>query len=123
MRNKRVIVIGGGLGALSGAIRLAQFGFSVQLFEKNPKIGGKVNEVILEGYRFDTGATLLTMPFVIDELFDFAGFKRSDFLDFLPIDPICRYFFSDGSVMDASADKAKMKTAIAQAVAERRGRV
>ena len=114
MRNKRVIVIGGGLGALSGAIRLAQFGFSVQLFEKNPKIGGKVNEVILEGYRFDTGATLLTMPFVIDELFDFAGFKRSDSLDFLPIDPICRYFFPDGSVMDASADKAKMKTAIAQ---------
>ena len=114
MKNKRVAIIGGGLGALSGAIRLAQLGFSVQLFEKNPKIGGKVNEVILGGYRFDTGASLLTMPFVIDELFDFAGFKRSDYLDFVPIDPICRYFFPDGSVMDASADKAKMKTAIAQ---------
>ena len=114
MKNKRVAVIGGGLGALSGAIRLAQLGFSVQLFEKNPKIGGKVNEVILHGYRFDTGASLLTMPFVIDELFDFAGFKRSDYLDFVPIDPICRYFFLDGSMMDASADKAKMETAIAQ---------
>ena len=114
MENKRVAVIGGGLGALSGAIRLAQLGFSVQLFEKNPKIGGKVNEVILRGYRFDTGASLLTMPFVIDELFDFAGFKRSDYLDFVPIDPICRYFFPDGSMMDASADKAKMETAIAQ---------
>ncbi|MYC75979.1 phytoene desaturase [Candidatus Poribacteria bacterium] len=112
MKNKRVAIIGGGLGALSGAIRLARLGFSVQLFEKNPKIGGKVNEVILEGYRFDTGASLLTMPFVIDELFDFAGFKRSDYLDFVSIDPICRYFFSDGSVMDASADTAKMKTAI-----------
>lgn len=114
MKNKRVAVIGGGLGALSGAIRLARLGFSVQLFEKNPKIGGKVNEVVLEGYRFDTGASLLTMPFVIDELFDFAGFKRSDYLDFVSIDPICRYFFSDGSVMDASADKAKMRVAIAQ---------
>ncbi|MDE0326030.1 MAG: phytoene desaturase family protein [Candidatus Poribacteria bacterium] len=112
MKNKRVAVIGGGLGALSGAIRLARLGFSVQLFEKNPQIGGKVNEVILEGYRFDTGASLLTMPFVIDELFDFAGFKRSDYLNFMSIDPICRYFFSDGSVMDASADKAKMKAAI-----------
>ena len=112
MKNKGVAIIGGGLGALSGAIRLARLGFSVQLFEKNPKIGGKVNEVILEGYRFDTGASLLTMPFVIDELFDFAGFKRSDYLDFVSIDPICRYFFSDGSVMDASADKAKMKAAI-----------
>ncbi len=114
MENRRVAVIGGGLGALSGAIRLAQLGFSVQLFEKNPKIGGKVNEVILDGYRFDTGASLLTMPFVIDELFDVAGFKRSDTLDFLPIEPICRYFFPDGSVMDASADKKKMKTAIAE---------
>ena len=114
MENKRVAVIGGGLGALSGAIRLAQLGFSVQLFEKNPKIGGKVNEVVLEDYRFDTGASLLTMPFVIDELFDFAGFKRSDYLDFVPIDPICRYFFPDGSMMDASADKSKMETAIAQ---------
>ena len=49
MKNKRVVVIGGGLGALSGAIRLARLGFSVQLFEKNPKIGGKVNEVVLGG--------------------------------------------------------------------------
>ena len=114
MENKRIAVIGGGLGALSGAIRLAQLGFSVQLFEKNPKIGGKVNEVVLENYRFDTGASLLTMPFVIDELFDFAGFKRSDYLDFVPIDPICRYFFPDGSMMDASADQRKMETAIAQ---------
>lgn len=112
MKNKRVAVIGGGLGALSGAIRLARLGFSVQLFEKNPKIGGKVNEVVLEGYRFDTGASLLTMPVVVDELFDFAGFKRSDYLNFVPIDPICRYFFSDGSMMDASADKPKMRAAI-----------
>ena len=114
MKNRRVAVIGGGLGALSGAIRLAQLGFSVQLFEKNPKIGGKVNEVVLGDYRFDTGASLLTMPSVIDELFDVAGFKRSDYLDFLPIDPICRYFFPDGSLMDASADKEKMKAAITQ---------
>ena len=114
MDNKRVAVVGGGLGALSGAIRLARLGFSVQLFEKNPTLGGKVNEVVLSDYRFDTGASLLTMPSVIDELFEFAGFKRSDYLDFVPIDPICRYFFRDGSVMDASADKAKMETAIAQ---------
>ena len=114
MENKTVAVIGGGLGALSGAIRLARLGFSVQLFEKNPKLGGKVNEVVLMRYRFDTGASLLTMPSIIDELFNFAGFKRSTYLDFVPIDPIFRYFFPDGSMMDASADKEKMKTAIAQ---------
>ena len=114
MENKTVAVVGGGLGALSGAIRLARLGFSVQLFEKNPTLGGKVNEVVLKDYRFDTGASLLTMPSVIDDLFNFVGFKRSDYLDFVPIDPICRYFFADGSVMDASADKTKMKAAIAQ---------
>ena len=54
------------------------------------------------------------MTAVIDELFDFAGFKRSNYLDFVRIDPICRYFFRDGSMMDASADKTKMKTAIAE---------
>ena len=112
MENRRVTVIGGGLGALSGAIYLARLGFSVQLFEKNPKIGGKVNEVVLSCYRFDTGASLLTMPSVIDDLFNFAGFNRSDFLDFVAIDPLCRYFFPDNSVMDASADMAKMRNAI-----------
>lgn len=114
MENKTVAVVGGGLGALSGAIRLARLGFSVQLFEKNPTLGGKVNEVVLTDYRFDTGASLLTMPSVIDDLFDFAGFNRSDYLDFVRIDPLCRYFFPDGAVMDASADKQKMETAIAQ---------
>lgn len=112
MAHKTVAIIGGGLGALSGAIRLATLGFSVQLFEKNPKIGGKVNEVILGGYRFDTGASLVTMPAVIDELFRFAGVERADYFDIVPIEPICRYFFPDGSVMDASADTEKMKTAI-----------
>ena len=114
MKNKTVVVVGGGLGALSSAIRLARLGFSVRLFEKNPTLGGKVNEVVLADYRFDTGASLLTMSSVIDELFDFAGYKRMNYLDFVTVDPICRYFFPDGSVMDASADKTKMKAAIAQ---------
>ncbi len=112
MKNKKVVVVGGGLGALSAAIYLAKLGFSVLLFEKNEKVGGKVNEVVLDNYRFDTGASLLTMLSVIDDLFTFAGVTRSDYLDFLPIDPLCRYFFADGSVMDASADITKMKQAI-----------
>ncbi|MBD3183001.1 phytoene desaturase [Candidatus Poribacteria bacterium] len=106
--SKKVAVIGGGLGALGGAIRLACMGFDVQLFEKNEKLGGKTNEVVSGSYRFDTGPSLLTMDFVIDELFDFAGFKRSEMLEFVPVDPICRYFFPDGSIMDASADREKM---------------
>jgi len=74
------VVIGGGLGSLSGAIYLARMGFKVQLFEQNDRLGGKVNELVLDSYRFDTGSTLLTMDFVIDDLFRSAGFERSDFL-------------------------------------------
>ncbi len=109
---KSVIVIGGGLSALSGAIRLARMGFDVQLFEKNEKLGGKMGEFIAQNYRFDTGPSLLTMDFVIDELFRFAGFNRSDFLNFTTVDPICRYFFPDGSTIDTSSNLDNMLEAI-----------
>lgn len=109
---RTIAVIGGGLGALSGAIRLARMGFRVQLFEKNPSLGGKMNESVAGPYRFDTGPSLLTMPFVIDELFRCAGFERASWLEFLPNEPLCRYFFADGSVLDASADQEKMRSAL-----------
>ncbi len=109
---KKVLVIGAGLGALSGAIRLARTGFEVHVYEKNSHAGGKLNERRLGAYHFDTGPSLLTMPFVIDELFAFAGVSRAEALAFVPIDPICRYFFADGSVLDASGDVAKMQAAI-----------
>ncbi|MBK6680297.1 MAG: FAD-dependent oxidoreductase [Ignavibacteriales bacterium] len=65
---KKVVVIGAGLGGLSAAIRLAKKGFSVTIVEQNNKTGGKANEINEEGFRFDTGPSLLTMPFVIEEL-------------------------------------------------------
>ncbi len=105
---KKIAIIGGGLGGLTAAIRLAHQGFRIQLFEKNGTLGGKMNQWSADGFRFDTGPSLLTMPFVIDELFESAGLKRSDYLEFVPIDPICRYFWDDGSTLDASADAGKM---------------
>jgi phytoene desaturase len=112
--SKRVLVIGAGLGALSGALRLARLRFDVTLFEKNPQIGGKLHEKKLGDYRFDAGPSLLTMPFVIDELFEFLGFARRDFLEFVPIEPICRYFYPGGARVDASSDIEKMKREIAR---------
>ncbi|MDZ7291807.1 MAG: phytoene desaturase family protein [candidate division KSB1 bacterium] len=111
---KRVAVVGAGLGALSGALRLARVGFEVIVFEKNPEVGGKLNEKQLGAYRFDTGPSLLTMPFVIDELFEFLGFARQTQLEFVPIEPICRYFYPDGSKLDAHTNLAKMKQEIAK---------
>lgn len=111
--NKRVIVIGGGLGGLAGAIRLARTGLQVELYEKNAGLGGKMNELRLDGYRFDTGPSLLTMPFIIDDLFDSAGFSRTEMLTFEPIAPICRYFFPDGR-FDAHSDRERMNDELAR---------
>ena len=111
--HKRILVVGGGLGGLTAAIRLARMGFSVSLFEKNSEPGGKMNRADLGNYQFDTGPSLLTMPFVIDELMDFAGYKREDLLQFREIEPLCRYFFADGSRLDASAKPESMMDAIA----------
>jgi phytoene desaturase len=105
---KKVAVIGGGLGGLSAAIRLSYQDFQVLLFEKNESLGGKMNELKINGFRFDTGPSLLTMPFVIDELFYSVGENRAVYLEFIPIDPICRYFWEDGSTMDATANTDRM---------------
>ncbi len=109
---KTVSVIGGGLGGLAGAIRLAKSGFNVQLYEKNRSLGGKMNEIKANGYRFDTGPTLVTMPFVLKELFEFSGFSFEEYINLVMVDPICRYFFPDGTVFDASSDMNKMLAAI-----------
>ncbi len=66
--SKEIIIIGAGLGGLSAAIRLAKSGFSVTVLEKNETVGGKVNFVEANGYKFDTGASLLTMRHVLEEL-------------------------------------------------------
>jgi len=115
---KQIAIIGGGLGGLTAAIRLAHQGFRVQLFEKNENLGGKMNQWSSAGFRFDTGPSLLTLPVVMDELFDSIGLKRANYLEFVPIDPICRYFWQDGSTLDATADTARMISEIKKFSAE-----
>ncbi|MET0752222.1 MAG: phytoene desaturase family protein [Pyrinomonadaceae bacterium] len=107
MNLKKIIVIGAGIGGLSAAIRLARSGFSVQVLEKNESVGGKVNFVEADGYKFDTGASLLTMPHILEDLFKFAGRELKDYLDIVPLEPICRYFWTDGTIFDASQDLEK----------------
>ncbi|MDZ7314583.1 MAG: phytoene desaturase family protein [candidate division KSB1 bacterium] len=103
---KRIAVIGGGLAGLAGAISLAHRNLQVTLFEKNPLLGGKMSEIVFGGYRFDTGPSLLTMPFIIDDLFAACGLDRQEYLNFIPVAPLCRYFFPDGSRYDAYAEPA-----------------
>ncbi len=100
---KKVIVIGGGVGGLCGAIRLAKLGFDVHLYEKNEHLGGKMGQIKQNGFTFDTGPTLVTMPFVIEDLFNFVDSDINQYIKLVPIDPICRYFFKGKKPFDASS--------------------
>jgi len=93
----RVVVIGAGLGGLAAAGYLAAAGFDVEVFEQAAGPGGKAGNEMIGSYRFDTGPSLLTMPWVFDEWFTALGMERSDHLGFVPLSPITRYFYSDGS--------------------------
>jgi len=102
-------VIGAGLGGLSAALTMKSLGIETEIYEQNAHAGGKAGERIVSGFRFDTGPSLITMPFVIDRLFEQTGAHRQDYLDYVPIDPLCRYFFpGEREAFDATADPEQM---------------
>ena len=101
-----VIVIGGGMGGLAAAVGLAARGARVTLLEKNARLGGKLNIWEAEGFTFDTGPHVLTMPWAIEEVFAAAGKKMADMVPLVPLDTVCRYHFpgKEASFLDAPAD-------------------
>ncbi len=109
---KKIIIIGAGLGGLSVACRLAKSGFEVTVLEKNKQVGGKVNFVGSKGFTFDTGASLVTMKHVFEDLFEFCDRDIEDYLHFEKLEPICRYFWSDNTTFDASEDLEKTEREI-----------
>ena len=97
----QTIIVGGGLGGLSAAIHLAAAGERVLLLEKNERVGGKLNIHQGNGYTWDTGPSLFTMPWVLRELFAAAGHRLEDELEIVPVEPTCRYRWPDGAGFDA----------------------
>lgn len=102
-------VIGGGLAGLAAACTLAARGYKVTLFEANPWLGGKAALLEEQGFRFDMGPTILTLPRVLRRIFDEAGRRLEDYLDLVPLDPQWRCFFEDSSTLDLAADVARMR--------------
>jgi len=102
--SKTISVIGSGLGGLSAVIRLAVSGHDVTVYEKNSAAGGKARSISHSGFRFDTGPSLLTMPFVIEELFRFAGEDPAEYLTIKKLENLCRYFYPDGTILNAWPD-------------------
>lgn len=97
-------IIGAGLGGLAASCLLANRGHNVTVLEKNDRPGGKIGEIRAEGFRFDTGPSLLTMPYVLEKLFEACGADISEALDIVPVDPICRYFYRNGVQFDCYHD-------------------
>jgi len=104
IRGKRkVAVIGGGLAGLAAAARLAHRGAEVSLFERNPVPGGKLAARAEAGYRWDLGPSLLTMPHILRELWEECGEPGEPPLDLVRLDSACRYFWTDGTMIDEDA--------------------
>ena len=109
-----VVVVGGGLAGLSSACVLAGRGHRVTLLDKNDWVGGKAAVHRADGYRFDMGPTILTLPSVLRRVFAEADRKLEDYLEMIPLDPQWRCFFEgtggeENTVLDLVADTAAMK--------------
>ena len=119
---KRAVIIGGGVGGLSAAVRLAARGIDVTLLEKNERVGGKLNlwEVPHPGrpgerpFRFDTGPSLLTLPLVFADLFHAAGRDVRDYLQIEKLDPIARFVWPDGTTFELHPDEDDQAAAVSQ---------
>ncbi len=104
----RIVVIGAGLAGMSTAIRLAAEKHEVIIVEKGERVGGKLNFREGNGFHFDTGPSIITMPWVLEKLFADAGKKLSDYLEIVRVQPEWRAFWEDGSQLDMRADLVDM---------------
>jgi phytoene desaturase len=114
----KAAVIGSGVGGLAMAIRLAHKGFEVTVFEKNDHAGGKMSEIRGDGFRFDTGPSLFTLPELADELIELTGEKTEDYLQYTKLDNICTYFYEDGTRIRAFGDQQRFANEIEEKTVE-----
>lgn len=105
-------VIGAGIGGLAIAIRLAAKGHQVTVFEKNSYPGGKIAQLYTQGYRFDTGPSLFTLPEWVDELFHLCNKHTEDYFTYSQVKNNCKYFYPDGTVFNFYHDQELLKQEI-----------
>ncbi len=106
-QTKVAIIVGAGIAGLAASVRLARKGYEVIVFDANTYPGGKLTAFDQEGYRFDAGPSLFTMPMYVDELFELNGLNPRDHFNYIRKDESCRYFWNDGTRLTAWADQQK----------------
>jgi len=102
---KKITIIGSGFGGLGAANRLASIGHDVTILEKRDKLGGRAYVYEKNGFKFDFGPTVITAPFMFDEIFEKAGKKREDYVKFVPCNPFYRIFDHKGKHLDYNGDE------------------
>ena len=112
--SKSAIVIGAGFGGLAAAIRLQSAGWKVKLIEQRDQVGGRAYQFKEDGYTFDMGPSLVTVPDLIEGVFEAADRRMEDYIDLVPLDPFYRIYFHDGTHIDYSGDSEKMKEQMRQ---------
>jgi phytoene dehydrogenase-like protein len=119
-QSDEVVVIGAGMGGLAAATRLAKAGFKVRVFEAGPQPGGKCRTINIDGYSFDTGPSLLTLPAVYRDLFLKSGKHLGQELKVTPVEPAFDYFFPDGARLTLpSSSRAGTAAAIEKSFGQR----
>ena len=109
---KKIIVIGSGFGGLASALRLRAKGFSVTLVEKHPDLGGRARVFKKDNFIYDGGPTVITAPYLLQELFSLFNKNISDYTKIVPLDLWYRFVFEDGSSFDYSGNELSMKNEI-----------
>src|ERR1700761_4299345 len=118
MPEKKALIIGAGIAGIATAIRLEVKGSRVEVFEVNNYPGGKISEFEQDGFRFDAGPSLFTMPQYVDELFKLAGKNPEDYFSYQKLDRLCNYFYEDGTRLTAYTDKEKFTNEVLKNIGE-----
>ncbi|MCE3279310.1 MAG: phytoene desaturase [Bacteroidetes bacterium] len=117
--NKTCGIIGAGVSGLAAAIRMRNKGYKVTVFEANNFAGGKLSSESKNGYRFDMGPSVFTMPAYVDELFQISGKNPREHFNYIQLDPVYRYFFEDGTVLDSYHGKDRYSKEMAKHLNEK----
>jgi phytoene desaturase len=104
----RAVVIGSGFGGLAAALRLRAMGYAVTVLEALDQPGGRARVFERDGFTFDAGPTVITAPYLLEELFALSGREMADYVELMPVDPFYRVMFDDGSRFDYVGDEARL---------------
>ena len=111
-KDKKIIIIGSGFGGIAAALRMRAKGYRVTLLEKHPDLGGRARVFKKDGFTYDGGPTVITAPYLLEELFSLFNKKISDYVKIVPLDLWYRFVFEDKTSFDYSGNEMSMEKEI-----------